>query len=147
MSLKTRLKVTLFSWLLLLVPYSEKIMLTKIWRFLSSFLSFILPTVSRLNRVHQQAPAPTTYLPATPKPTPALLSAPSPHHPPGAPQASSASRDHNGGRMQHSIPHRFHTGLNSRATKCAVCLGSVHFVHQAAKCQGKNTKNLTMGKS
>ncbi|XP_048252316.1 citron Rho-interacting kinase-like [Haliotis rufescens] len=38
-------------------------------------------------------------------------------------------------RMHHNIPHRFVTGLNTRATKCAVCLGSVHFVKQAAKCQ------------
>ena len=41
-------------------------------------------------------------------------------------------------RMHHNIPHRFVTGLNSRATKCSVCLGSVHFVKQAAKCQGKS---------
>ena len=40
-------------------------------------------------------------------------------------------------RMHHSIPHRFVTGLNSRATKCAVCLGSIHFVKQAAKCAGR----------
>ena len=40
-------------------------------------------------------------------------------------------------RMHHNIPHHFVTGLNSRATKCAVCLGSVHFVKQAAKCQGE----------
>ena len=40
-------------------------------------------------------------------------------------------------RMHHNIPHRFVTGLNSRATKCSVCLGSVHFVKQAAKCQGE----------
>lgn len=39
-------------------------------------------------------------------------------------------------RMHHKIPHRFVNGLNTRATKCAVCLGSVHFVKQAAKCQG-----------
>ena len=39
-------------------------------------------------------------------------------------------------RMHHNIPHRFLTGLNSRPTTCAVCLGSVHFVKQAAKCQG-----------
>ncbi|XP_046573007.1 citron Rho-interacting kinase-like, partial [Haliotis rubra] len=38
-------------------------------------------------------------------------------------------------RMHHNIPHRFVTGLNTRATKCAVCLGSVHFDKQAAKCQ------------
>lgn len=40
-------------------------------------------------------------------------------------------------RMHHNIPHRFVTGLNTRATKCGVCLGSVHFVKQAAKCQGR----------
>lgn len=39
-------------------------------------------------------------------------------------------------RMHHKIPHRFVNGLNTRATKCAVCLGSVPFVKQAAKCQG-----------
>lgn len=39
-------------------------------------------------------------------------------------------------RIQHKIPHRFINGLNTRATKCAVCLGSVPFVKQAAKCQG-----------
>ncbi|XP_052093573.1 LOW QUALITY PROTEIN: citron Rho-interacting kinase-like [Mytilus californianus] len=38
-------------------------------------------------------------------------------------------------RMNHKIPHRFVTGLNSRATKCGVCLGSVPFVKQASKCQ------------
>ncbi|KAL3857416.1 hypothetical protein ACJMK2_012090 [Sinanodonta woodiana] len=38
-------------------------------------------------------------------------------------------------RMHHRIPHRFVTGLNTRATKCAVCLGSVPFVKQASKCQ------------
>ncbi|XP_033747318.1 citron Rho-interacting kinase-like isoform X2 [Pecten maximus] len=38
-------------------------------------------------------------------------------------------------RMHHNIPHRFVTGLNTRATKCAVCLGSVPFVKQASKCQ------------
>ena len=40
-------------------------------------------------------------------------------------------------RMHHRIPHRFVNGLNTRATKCAVCLGSVQFVKQAAKCQGQ----------
>ena len=39
-------------------------------------------------------------------------------------------------RLQHSIPHRFITGINSRAVKCALCLGTVSFVKQAAKCQG-----------
>ena len=39
-------------------------------------------------------------------------------------------------RIQHKIPHRFVTGLNTRATKCGVCLGSVPFVKQASKCQG-----------
>ncbi|KAK3787038.1 hypothetical protein RRG08_037316 [Elysia crispata] len=38
-------------------------------------------------------------------------------------------------RMHHNIPHRFATGLNTRATKCALCLGTVHFVRQASKCQ------------
>ena len=40
-------------------------------------------------------------------------------------------------RMHHNIPHRFVTGLNTRATKCGLCLGSVHFVKQASKCQGE----------
>lgn len=40
-------------------------------------------------------------------------------------------------RMHHNIPHRFVAGLNTRATKCALCLGSVHFVKHASKCQGK----------
>ncbi|CAG5116713.1 unnamed protein product, partial [Candidula unifasciata] len=38
-------------------------------------------------------------------------------------------------RMHHNIPHRFATGLNTRATKCGLCLGTVHFVRQASKCQ------------
>ncbi|XP_078336277.1 citron Rho-interacting kinase-like isoform X1 [Crassostrea virginica] len=38
-------------------------------------------------------------------------------------------------RMHHNIPHRFVTGLNTRATKCGVCLGSVPFVKKASKCQ------------
>ncbi|KAK7479958.1 hypothetical protein BaRGS_00028785 [Batillaria attramentaria] len=38
-------------------------------------------------------------------------------------------------RMHHNIPHRFVTGLNTRATKCGLCLGSVHFVKQASKCE------------
>ncbi|XP_067861727.1 citron Rho-interacting kinase isoform X2 [Heptranchias perlo] len=37
-------------------------------------------------------------------------------------------------RMHHNIPHRFTVGLNMRATKCAVCLDTVHFGRQAAKC-------------
>lgn len=40
-------------------------------------------------------------------------------------------------RMHHNIPHRFVTGLNTRATKCGVCLGSVPFVKRASKCQGR----------
>lgn len=35
-----------------------------------------------------------------------------------------------------SKQHRFTTGLNSKATNCAVCLGSVLFVKMAAKCSG-----------
>ncbi|CAL1534685.1 unnamed protein product, partial [Lymnaea stagnalis] len=34
-------------------------------------------------------------------------------------------------RMHHNIPHRFATGLNTRAAKCGLCLGTVHFVRQA----------------
>ena len=45
-------------------------------------------------------------------------------------------------RMHHKIPHRFVNGLNARATKCAVCLGSVHFVKQAAKCQGQSKSKV-----
>ncbi|XP_070571678.1 citron rho-interacting kinase-like isoform X2 [Ptychodera flava] len=37
-------------------------------------------------------------------------------------------------RMKHNIPHRFTTGLNMRATKCAVCMDSIHFGRQASKC-------------
>ncbi|XP_062890138.1 citron Rho-interacting kinase isoform X4 [Mobula hypostoma] len=37
-------------------------------------------------------------------------------------------------RMHHNIPHRFTVGLNMRATKCVVCLDTVHFGRQAAKC-------------
>ncbi|KAJ8414747.1 hypothetical protein AAFF_G00022700 [Aldrovandia affinis] len=37
-------------------------------------------------------------------------------------------------RMHHNIPHRFTVGLNMRATKCAVCLDTVHFGRQAATC-------------
>lgn len=40
-------------------------------------------------------------------------------------------------RMNHNIPHRFVSGYNTRATKCAVCLGNVPFVSQAKKCEGK----------
>ncbi|MGH0162603.1 UNVERIFIED_CONTAM: hypothetical protein FKN15_043254 [Acipenser sinensis] len=36
--------------------------------------------------------------------------------------------------MHHNIPHRFNLGLNMRATKCAVCLDTVHFGRQAATC-------------
>ncbi|XP_055861655.1 citron Rho-interacting kinase-like isoform X2 [Biomphalaria glabrata] len=38
-------------------------------------------------------------------------------------------------RMHHNIPHRFATGLNTRTTKCGLCLGTVYFVRQASKCQ------------
>ncbi|XP_038054826.1 citron Rho-interacting kinase-like isoform X2 [Patiria miniata] len=38
-------------------------------------------------------------------------------------------------RMKHNIPHRLVTGLNTRATKCAVCVDTVHFGRQCAKCQ------------
>ncbi|XP_024283409.1 citron Rho-interacting kinase isoform X6 [Oncorhynchus tshawytscha] len=37
-------------------------------------------------------------------------------------------------RMHSNIPHRFNFGLNMRATKCAVCLDTVHFGRQAATC-------------
>ena len=39
-------------------------------------------------------------------------------------------------RMHHNIPHRFTVGLNMRASKCAVCLDTVHFGRQAATCLG-----------
>lgn len=42
-------------------------------------------------------------------------------------------------RMHHNIPHRFNVGLNMRATKCAVCLDTVHFGRQASKCLGKSS--------
>ncbi|XP_048875200.1 citron rho-interacting kinase isoform X3 [Brienomyrus brachyistius] len=37
-------------------------------------------------------------------------------------------------RMHHNIPHRFTVGLNMRASKCVVCLDTVHFGRQAATC-------------
>lgn len=39
-------------------------------------------------------------------------------------------------RMRHNIQHQFATGLNTKATKCALCLGSVLFVKVASKCEG-----------
>uniref|UniRef100_A0A8C8CC01 non-specific serine/threonine protein kinase n=1 Tax=Oncorhynchus tshawytscha TaxID=74940 RepID=A0A8C8CC01_ONCTS len=42
-------------------------------------------------------------------------------------------------RMHHNIPHRFTVGLNMRATKCSVCLDTVHFGRQAATCLECNT--------
>ncbi|KAK3084551.1 hypothetical protein FSP39_015212 [Pinctada imbricata] len=38
-------------------------------------------------------------------------------------------------RMCHAIPHKLKMGLNTRATKCGVCLGSIPFVRHASKCQ------------
>ncbi|XP_033627740.1 citron Rho-interacting kinase-like [Asterias rubens] len=38
-------------------------------------------------------------------------------------------------RMKHNIPHRLVMGLNTRATKCGVCVDTIHFGRQAAKCQ------------
>lgn len=40
--------------------------------------------------------------------------------------------------MHHNIPHRFNVGLNMRATKCAVCLDTVHFGRQASRCLGES---------
>ncbi|KAF0310045.1 Citron Rho-interacting kinase [Amphibalanus amphitrite] len=37
-------------------------------------------------------------------------------------------------RMHHNIPHRFDTGLMTRAAKCAACLGPVRFGRTAARC-------------
>ncbi|XP_078523777.1 citron Rho-interacting kinase isoform X1 [Lissotriton helveticus] len=37
-------------------------------------------------------------------------------------------------RMHHNIPHRFSVGLTMRAAKCSVCLDTVHFGRQGAKC-------------
>lgn len=45
-------------------------------------------------------------------------------------------------RMHHNIPHRFNVGLNMRATKCAVCLDTVHFGRQASKCLGKSSSGM-----
>lgn len=47
--------------------------------------------------------------------------------------------------MHHNIPHRFNVGLNMRATKCAVCLDTVHFGRQASKCLGKGKTQLSSG--
>lgn len=44
--------------------------------------------------------------------------------------------------MHHNIPHRFNVGLNMRATKCAVCLDTVHFGRQASKCLGERRGHL-----
>ncbi|XP_041436203.1 citron rho-interacting kinase isoform X1 [Xenopus laevis] len=37
-------------------------------------------------------------------------------------------------RMHHNIPHRFNVALTMRAAKCSVCLDTVHFGRQGAKC-------------
>nr|XP_023696599.1 citron Rho-interacting kinase-like isoform X8 [Paramormyrops kingsleyae] len=37
-------------------------------------------------------------------------------------------------RIHHGGPHRFTVGLNMRATKCSVCLDTVHFGRQATTC-------------
>lgn len=47
--------------------------------------------------------------------------------------------------MHHNIPHRFNVGLNMRATKCAVCLDTVHFGRQASKCLGKSKTQHNLG--
>lgn len=47
--------------------------------------------------------------------------------------------------MHHNIPHRFNVGLNMRATKCAVCLDTVHFGRQASKCLGKSRSRVSAG--
>lgn len=47
--------------------------------------------------------------------------------------------------MHHNIPHRFNVGLNMRATKCAVCLDTVHFGRQASKCLGKSDSHASAG--
>ncbi|XP_052800201.1 citron rho-interacting kinase-like isoform X2 [Mya arenaria] len=74
-----------------------------------------------------------------------LIRTPAPHQTSGKPlltpsvkkshQALALSSAPTPQRIQHKIPHRFVTGLNTRATKCGVCLGSVPFVKQASKCQ------------
>ena len=83
----------------------------------------------------------------------ALVMSPTSQPSPGAPlhrsmenlsTQPSTNRRPNSERMHHKIPHRFITGLNSRATKCAVCLGSIHFVKQAAKCAGKSPGQAPM---
>ncbi|PNI57721.1 CIT isoform 4 [Pan troglodytes] len=48
-------------------------------------------------------------------------------------------------RMHHNIPHRFNVGLNMRATKCAVCLDTVHFGRQASKCLGITNEDSKAG--
>lgn len=37
-------------------------------------------------------------------------------------------------RMHHNIPHRFVNALNMRATKCATCLDTLHFVRPSSRC-------------
>ncbi|XP_013411318.1 citron Rho-interacting kinase [Lingula anatina] len=48
--------------------------------------------------------------------------------------SSSGSSSQGQERMRHNIPHKFTTGLNTRARQCAVCLGTIPFVKQASKC-------------
>jgi hypothetical protein len=78
-----------------------------------------------------------TMTPDVRKAVEVLSKSPSNHHGLLTPSVKRAASMHSSQkRMHHSIPHRFVTGLNTRATKCGVCLGSVPFVKVASKCQG-----------
>ena len=46
-------------------------------------------------------------------------------------------------RVVKTQKHRFVTGLNTKATNCGVCLGSVLFVRTCAKCEG-DVQSLTL---
>ncbi|XP_033104985.1 citron Rho-interacting kinase-like [Anneissia japonica] len=65
------------------------------------------------------------------QPSPAALQTPARQQKQKAGQSSKQPKE----RMKHNIPHRFVIGLNTRATKCAVCLDTVFFGRQASKCE------------
>ena len=44
-------------------------------------------------------------------------------------------------RAKQPADHVWSRGLNTKATSCSVCLGSVLFVKEAAKCQGESQTN------
>ncbi|XP_037091431.1 citron Rho-interacting kinase-like [Pollicipes pollicipes] len=80
----------------------------------------------QLNRARAEIVSLTNKVPTCPD-TPCLG---------GTPQSRQALRllAQSPGRMHHNIPHRFDTGLMTRAAKCAACLGPVRFGRTAARC-------------